>query len=244
MRGIDMGNKQTTAAVLRQAALFAALSERELALIASDLVQRRYGPGQTIFNQGDPGQMLYLLATGQVRIFVNGLEGSETSVILCGRPGDIFGELAVIDGLPRSATAIALSDTTVLILSRAAFRRHMRRIPQLSLSFLKLLSTRVRYNTKQVDSLTSLDVAGRLACKLLELGKDYGVVAAAGVRLDMPLTQTDLASLVGATRESVNKMLRVFRKQGLISQEQGQIVLLETDGLRALGAVGYPAGEG
>lgn len=222
---------------LKQTSLFAGINEVKLGRIAQDIVPRRFRQGEIIFHEGDPGQILYLIETGQVRIFVNGLDGSETSVILCGRPGEIFGELAVIDGLPRSATAMALCETVLHTLSRDDFRRHMRTCPQLALNFMRELSVRVRYNTRQMNSLTSLDVPGRLARKLMELAQDYGRVEAKGVRLYLPLTQSDLASLIGATRESINKSLRDFREQEWILVKQGAITILDPEALRTQAAV-------
>ena len=217
----------------RQTPLFDKLSESELAQIMQDVVERQFQPGEIIFREGDPGQVLYLAKSGQVRIFVNGMDGSETSVILIGSPGQMFGELAVIDGMPRSATAVAMDDAVLYTLSREAFRSHMRHIPQFSLNFLRELSIRLRYNTLQVDSLASLGVPRRLARKLLELAQQYGQVRHDGVIIHMTLTQTDLASLIGATRESTHKSLRDFRRQRWIEISQGHITILDPEALRA-----------
>lgn len=218
---------------LEEISLFQALSAQQLTSISKDVRPRRYGRGDIIFREGDPGQVLYLVQSGQVRIYVNGLDGSETSVILFGRPGDIFGELAVIDGLPRSATAIALDETLLYTISRENFRQHMQRFPQLALNFMKELTHRVRYNTRQMDSLATLPVSQRLARKLLELAQDYGRIEADNVIIDMTLTQTNLASLIGATRESTNKILRDFRERCFIWFENGRIIILDADALRA-----------
>jgi CRP/FNR family cyclic AMP-dependent transcriptional regulator len=218
---------------IKQMPFFAGLTDDELGAMTRDLLRRQFRDGEAIFQQGDPGQMLYLVESGQVRIYVQDEEGQEISVTLCG-PGDLFGELAVIDGLPRSASAVAMNSTVVYILSRDRFREHMRRSPQLALNFMKMLSVRVRYSTQQVSSLTLLDTPGRLARKLLELAKDHGQVEPTGVRINLTLTQSDLASLIGATRESVNKALGGFRRQGLILTQPGHIVIVEPDALREL----------
>ncbi|MBK6326174.1 MAG: Crp/Fnr family transcriptional regulator [Chloroflexi bacterium] len=212
--------------------LFRNLTQAELAHITQDMIERHYLPGEIIFHEGDAGQLFYLVKSGQVRIFVNGLDGSETSVILMGSPGQMFGELAVIDGLPRSATAVAMHHTTLYTLTREAFSAHIRAIPQFSLNFLQELSTRLRYNTRQMDSLASLGVPQRLARKLLELAQNYGQARADGVTIHITLTQTDLASLIGATRESTNKSLRDFRQQQWIRVSQGVITLLDPEALR------------
>ncbi|MEJ2746997.1 MAG: Crp/Fnr family transcriptional regulator [Anaerolineae bacterium] len=218
---------------LEQTALFADISPAELQTIARHIVPRTFRQGEIIFHEGDPGRFLYLIKSGQVRIFINGLDGSETSVILFGKPGDIFGELAVIDGLTRSASAVALGETVLYTMSRDNFRQQMRQYPQLALNFMKVLSQRVRYNTKQMDSLATMGVPQRLARKLLELAQDYGRVQPRGVRIDMSLTQTNLASLIGATRESTNKSLREFRKRGWVELANGRITILDPDALRA-----------
>lgn len=216
-----------------QMPLFNRLTHSELGEICQDILERRFEPGEIIFHEGDPGEVVYLLKAGQVRIFVSGLDGSETSVMLIGQPGQVFGELAVIDGLPRSATAVSLNAVSLYTLSREAFTRHAQRIPQFSLNFLQELSHRLRYNTQQVDSLASLGVPQRLARKLLELAQAYGQIRPDGIFINLTLTQTDLASLIGATRESTNKSLRDFRRHQWIQLRQGHITILNQQALQA-----------
>jgi len=218
---------------LQQTQLFAGVSEMQLQKIVPDIVRRHFRQGEVIFREGDPGQVLYLIQSGQVRIYVNGLDGSETSVILFGRPGEIFGELAVVDGLPRSATAVALEETLLLTIERERFRRHLCQAPPLALNFMQELSLKLRYNTRQMDSLANLPVPQRLARKLMELAQSYGRAEAEGVRIDLTLTQTDLASLIGAARESINKSLRDFRRRRWIQIQDGYIVILDPEALRA-----------
>jgi CRP/FNR family transcriptional regulator, cyclic AMP receptor protein len=230
---LNQSDQQPAAIVafLQEAPLFAGLSGADLVEVARDFTARHFGAGATIFHEGDPGRLLYLIETGQVRIYVQSEEGQETSVIVNG-PGDLFGELAVIDGLPRSASAVAVNETLVYTMSRDCFREWMRRLPQLAYNFMRLLSVRVRYNTRQVGSLAQLSVPARLARKLLELAQAYGRAGSNGVCIDAPLTQSELASLTGATRESVNKALAVWRRQGLIHLEKGRITIVDADLLR------------
>jgi len=218
---------------LKPIALFAELTDGELMALSRDLAQRAFRQGEIIFEQGDPGQVLYLVETGQVRIFVQDADGQETGVNICG-PGDVFGELAVIDENPRSASAMAMQDTVLYVLTRDLFREHLRRSPQLALNFMRTLSVRVRYSTQQMNSLAMRDVPTRLARKLLELAQQYGVVEPKGVRIRLALTQSDLASAVGATRESTNKALGAFRRQGLVLVEQGNLTILDPEALRDL----------
>ncbi len=226
------GKQMDTIAQLKQVVLFNGIEDARLKIIAQDIVKRPFQRNEFIFHEGDPGQELYLIQSGSIRVFVNGLDGSETSIILFGRPGDIFGELAVIDGLPRSATAVAMVDTVLLIMSRTQFRYHMRQCPQLGLNFMQELSRKVRYNTRQVDTLSSLPIPQRLARKIIELSQNYGRVQGEGVLIDMLLTQANLASLIGATRESTNRSLRKFQKNVWILYKKGYITVLDPDALR------------
>ena len=217
---------------LRHIELFEGLTPTQLERIATDFMTRHYKMGEIIFRQGDDGATLYLIQSGQIRIFVNTLDGGETSMIFCGKPGQLFGELAVLDGEPRSASALAISKTTLLGIHRDQLHNHMLQLPQLGINFAKLLSKRVRYNTAQVDSLTSLDVSSRLARKLLELARDYGVTNVNGISIETKLNQTELASLVGATRERVNKALRGFKDAGILATQTGCIYILDMPALK------------
>jgi CRP-like cAMP-binding protein len=219
---------------LKQIPLFTDVSDAVLGALTDDFIRRQFRQDETIFQEGDPGHVLYLIKSGQVRIYVQGEDGQEMSVVLAG-PGDIFGELAVIDGLPRSASAVAMEDTIVYTLNRDLFREYMKRTPQFALNFMRTLSVRVRNSTHQVESLTLYEVPARLARKLLELAQQYGVVESGGVRINLTITQSDLASLSGTTRESINKALGSFKRQGLIVMGmQGQIVIVDPDALREI----------
>lgn len=216
---------------LQSIPLFDQLSTAALRELEQSIIKRKVAQSEILFREGDPGEVLYIVKAGQVRIYVSGSH-TETSVILFGRPGDIFGELAIVDGLPRSASATALEDTIVYTLERTTFRTLMRRYPQLALNFMQLLSVRVRYNTRKVNSLASMSISSRLARMLLTLAQDYGKVHEDGVLINSSLNQTELASLIGATRESTNKTLSLFRKDGLIRKETGYIIILDPEALR------------
>jgi CRP/FNR family cyclic AMP-dependent transcriptional regulator len=125
-----------------------------------------------------------------------------------------------------------MEDTVVLTLPRSAYLDHLRRCPQLALNVMRTLSTRLRSTTDQAGSLAFLDVYRRVARKLLELAEGHGVTEAEGVRIAVPLTQQELATMVGATRESTNKALAAFRRQGLIRLRRGQIIVVNPQALR------------
>jgi CRP/FNR family cyclic AMP-dependent transcriptional regulator len=218
---------------LKHIPLFSGLADAELQALSADFMPRHFSPGDMIFLQDDPGQALYLIEAGRVRIYVQDEHGQETSMIFYG-VGDLFGELSVIDGLPRSASARAVEDTVVLVLNREQLRSHLRASPQLAYNFMQALSVRVRYSTLQMGNLTLYAVPNRLARKLVELAQGYGRVEPGGVRIDMTLTQSDLASLIGATRESINKAIGHLRREGIIRLDQNQITILDPEALREL----------
>lgn len=218
----------------KQVPLFADLTDENLTWLVQDFSRREFRQGDSIFHQGDPGEVMYLVESGQVRVFFLGDEGQEVTVIICGA-GDIFGEMALIDDLPRSASAAALEDTVAYALSRDNFRKHMRHTAQLALNFMKALSLRVRYTSQLVGNLALLDVPSRLARKLLDLAHMHGESQPErGIRINVALTQSELANMIGTTRESINKALGHFKRQSLIRIEHGYITILKPEALEEI----------
>ncbi|MGD2176261.1 MAG: Crp/Fnr family transcriptional regulator [Anaerolineae bacterium] len=217
--------------MLKNVSLLACVSERELSSLAKCLARRTFARGVIIFHEGSPGRTLHIIESGKVRIFVLSESGREITVNIYG-PGDVFGELALLDGLPRSAGATAMERTTVLTLHRDDFQWHLKEYPQMTRSIIEVLSARLRYTTVYAESLAFLDVYGRVAEKLLELADRYGIERAEAIEIDLQLTQAELASWVAATREHVNKVLGTFRDQGLIKIDGQTITLLDRERLR------------
>jgi CRP/FNR family cyclic AMP-dependent transcriptional regulator len=217
--------------MLSKVPIFASLSDQELELLDDRLRRRAFAKGMIIFHKDSPGQTLYVIESGAVRIFILSESGQEISVRIHGC-GDIFGELSMLDGLPRSAGAVAIEQTAVLMLHRDDFLPLLEGLPRMALGIITTLSGRVRYATKYAESLAFLDVFGRVADRLLELADCYGVNREEGTEIDLRLTQTELASLVGTTRESANKVLGTFRDQGLIRLSGQRITVLDRRGLR------------
>lgn len=217
--------------LLRNVSLFSRLSEEELEVLSDSLRRRTFGKGMIIFQKDSPGQSLYIVETGKVRIFILSEAGQEISVRVYGC-GEVFGELSMLDGLPRSAGAIAMDKTQVLTLHRDDFLALLERYPRMAPGIIATLSSRVRYTTEYAESLAFLDVNGRVAKRLLELADLYGVNRERGTEIDLGLTQRELASLVGSTRESVNKVVGTFRDLGLIEVEGQRITVLDPRGLK------------
>ena len=215
--------------LLRKVPLFAGLSDQDLAALAGSLGKRTFAKNMIIFHQGSLGQTLYIIESGKVRIFLLSESGQETTLNIYGA-GDVFGEFSLLDGLPRSAGAVAMEKTVTLTLSREDFLRHLEACPQMALSIMQLLTLRLRFTTAQAESLAFLDVYGRVAMRLLDLAGRYGTEKGS-IELDLHLTQAELATWVAATRESVNKVLGAFRDQGLIAVEGQTITILDPEGL-------------
>ncbi len=211
--------------------LFAGLDEADLDSLRRVVRPRRFRRGEVVFHLGDPGDALFVVSSGAIKITLPS-EGGEEAILATLRPGDFFGELALLDGAPRSATAVALEPTETLVLPRERFRELVATQPAIRDALLAALARELRRLTVHVEELHFLDIAGRLAARLARLAAEQGRRSEDGtIRLDAPLTQSDLASMVGCTRQSVNKLLGLFVGDGLIALEREAIVVLDLDGL-------------
>ena len=216
--------------VVQRVGLFATLPAEDLAALAGLLRRRHYPRNAVIFLAGDPASQLYLIEAGRVKIGLTSSEGQEVVLTLLG-PGDFFGDLALLDGEPRSADATALEDCQLLLLGRDDFLRFLEARPRVAIALLAVLSRRLRRNARQVQDAAFLDVPARLASALLQLTEPT-----AGVQEGSPppvqVTQAELASRINATRESVNKWLGSFEREGLIRRQRGAITVLHPEALR------------
>jgi CRP/FNR family cyclic AMP-dependent transcriptional regulator len=170
------------------------------------------------------------VAVGAVKILLPSTEGEE-AIIATLRPGDFFGELALLDGAPRSATATAVESSETLVLPRAVFVDSLDSVPGLRDALLSALAYELRRLTGHVEELHFLDLAGRLAMRLSRLAREGQPDARGQTRLDWPYTQSDLAAMIGGTRQSVNRLLRDLEEEGLISIESDQLVIRDLDEL-------------
>lgn len=218
---------------LRAVPLFSGLEDDVLAALAASMVSRTFAKGRILFYQDTPGNSLYLVESGLVRIFVLSASGQEFTLNLHG-PGECFGELALLDCEPRSASAIAVETTVTQTLARADFLSVLDGQPALARYLVVLLAQRLRQLTAHSESIAFLDVPGRLATCLLDLTQRHGIAHPQGVEINLKLTQGDLASCVVASRESVNRAMGVLRDQGLITVDGQTIMVLDPDRLRAL----------
>jgi CRP/FNR family cyclic AMP-dependent transcriptional regulator len=219
---------------LRSCVLFAKADADALRTVAQGMRRRRYRRNEVIFHQGDPGETLHIVATGAVKIALPSPEGEE-AIIATLRRGDFFGELALLDGAPHSATATALEPTETLTLPRERLRGLMRDDEQLRDALLGGLAAEIRRLTAHVEELHFLDLAGRLAMRLTRLAREADPTATGAVRLDWPYTQSDLAAMIGGTRQSVNKLLAELVDDGLVGLDRDVLVIPDVDKLARRG---------
>src|SRR5438270_4825246 len=219
-----MMERESEAVYLKQVSIFRGLDDQEVHDLISVAKKRTFRSGEVIFHRDDPGQILYMIKEGKVKICLISPDGQEMTLVVFGK-GEYFGDLALLDGLPRSADAVALEKVECYTLQRSDFQKAIMKNPKIAIQVLEVLSKRIRSTDAMVEDLIFLDVYGRVAKKLLELSDAHGVKAENGTRIDVRLTQQELASMVGASRESVNKVMGYFMDKGYISTDKHKITL-------------------
>jgi CRP/FNR family cyclic AMP-dependent transcriptional regulator len=217
--------------ILEKISLFQDFTPEEIQFIASRCRRRAYQPGDTVFFAGDPGHQVFFIGSGKIKIHLTRDDGEETVYTIVSA-GDFFGEMALIDGQPRSADATCTEKSELAFLMRDEFFECIERFPPLSRKVLQVQSQRLRDTDRQLEMMTSLDVYGRVAAQLLELARLHGSETGKGTSIDLLLTQQDLAAMIGASRESVNKVLNSFKSRGFLQMTRGHITLLNLEELR------------
>ena len=227
-----------TAAMKRDALLsspfFRSMRPEELDAIVAFATERRYARGETVISKGDPGSSMMAILAGRIRIGNVSQDGKEVTLNVIG-PGEIFGEIALLDGKPRSADGVALEATTVMVVERRDFMPFLLRHEGLVERLLVVLCDRLRRTSIALEEIALFDLQARLARLLMKLSQDYGrPLPGGGVRIDLKLSQRDLATLVASSRETVNKQLRGWREQGVVEQSAGYLVVKDSAALTRL----------
>lgn len=229
-----MVNLSNSAAdTLKIVPFFSNLNQKEAIDLADRLVERRFNSGQVIFHMGDPAGLLYIITNGKVKIAYASSDGQEAVLAILGA-GDFFGELALLDDSPRSASAESLELTQTLTLHRDEFLGFIDSNPAFARQVLNVLARRIRHLNNQISDIFFLDLPARLARTLLHLADQHGNQTAEGVMIEIALTQTDLAEMTGATRVSINKALGRFRRSGWVKVEGRTVTVLDADALENL----------
>jgi CRP/FNR family cyclic AMP-dependent transcriptional regulator len=225
-----MPDEELAVSSLRRCALFSHVEPMGLQVLAGAMVRRRFRRNEVIFHQGDAGDALHVVATGAVKIVLPSSEGDE-AIIATLLPGDFFGELALLDGAPHSATATAVEPVETLSLAREPFQRLLDEDRGLRSALLSGMAAELRRLTGHVEELHFLDLAGRLAMRLVRLARDRDPRANGEVQLDWPYTQSDLAAMIGGTRQSVNKLLSQLVEDGLLLIEHDTLTINDLNAL-------------
>ncbi len=220
-------------AALLASPLFQAMRPVELDEILKFSTERQCPRGAIIVQQGDEGSSMMAVLRGRVRVSVVSSEGKEITLNMIGA-GEVFGEIALLDGKPRSADVTAAEDTLLLVVERRHFLPFLRKNEDLFLRLLVVLCERLRRTSLALEELALFELPARLARLLLKLADDYGRPTEGGVRIDLKLSQRDLANQVASSRETVNKQLRIWREDGVVGTDSGYIVVRRIDELKKL----------
>lgn len=213
--------------------LFSRFGPAEIERLISFSHARSYLPGEQIFEKGSPGHGLMAVLSGRVRISSPSPEGREVVLNII-HPGEIFGEIGLLDGKERTADATAMDACELLVLERRDFVPFLEKHPDICLHLIAVLCARLRRTTEQVEDVLFLDLQARLAKTLLHLADAHGQPAPGGIALGARLSQRDLANMIGASRESVNRQLSLWEEEGLVARNRGALTILDSAGMQAL----------
>ena len=219
---------------LLSSAFFRTMRPQEIDEIIAFATERRFPRGTTLMSKGEPGSSMMAVLAGRIRIGNVSHDGKEVTLNVIG-PGEIVGEIALLDGKPRSADATATEDTTVMVVERRDFLPFMLRHESLVERVLGVLCDRLRRTSTALEEIALFEVPARLARLLVKLAADYGRPApGGGIRIALKLSQRDLSNLVASSRESVNKQLKIWRDAGTINLVEGHLIILHQKDLETL----------
>jgi CRP/FNR family transcriptional regulator, cyclic AMP receptor protein len=218
---------------LAKTQLFQALQPADLDAILARALVKRVLRGEMIRRRGDPGTGMVIIVSGRVRISLVSEDGREVTLTVLG-PGEVLGEMTLLDGGECSADATAQEDCVLLALERTQFLRLLRSNSDLCLHLMAVLCQRLRRSNAALEDMALLDLSTRLGRLLLRLCNDYGAESPKGTRIEVRLSQKDLSSLAGASREKVNKQLRQWEREGIIGKDNGRLLVMKPHALAPL----------
>jgi CRP/FNR family transcriptional regulator, cyclic AMP receptor protein len=216
--------------VLHQSPLFASLDQEGAQALMESLTEQIVAKGEILFHEGEFGDHLFLILEGKVKLGHASTDGRESLMAVLG-PGEMFGELSLFDPGLRAATATALTQARVLSLGNTQLMPWLAGRPEVAAALLQALARRLRRTNEAMADLVFSDVPGRVAKALMELGEKFGTLIPGGLLVTHDMTQEELAQLVGASRETVNKALADFAQRGWISLESRQVLILDVERL-------------
>ncbi|WP_454787946.1 cAMP-activated global transcriptional regulator CRP [Mycolicibacterium lutetiense] len=211
--------------VLARAGIFQGVSPDAVAALVRQLEPVTFRRTEVVFSEGEPGDTLYIITAGKVKIGRKSVDGRDSLITLMG-PSDMFGELAIFDPGPRTSTVTALTEVKAVVMSRSVLRSWIADRPEIAEQLLRVLARRLRRTNDNLSDLIFTDVPGRVAKQLLYLAQRFGSRDGSALRVDHELTQEEIAQLVGSSRETVNKALSDFAQRGWI-RVQGRSILID-----------------
>ncbi len=211
---------------LKKIPLFAYLTGDQLEKIEKVIIERRYRKGRIIFMEGEPGEAVFFVKAGRVKISKQTSDGRE-HILHFINPGDVFAEVVMFGDGTYPATAEVVEDSTIGLIRNVDMERIIQENPGIALGFLKIMARRLRISQQQLIELALLDTTRRAASMLLFLASEQGTKTDQGIEIDISLTNQDLANLIGTSRETVNRILSDFRRQKAISVNRGRVTILD-----------------
>ena len=209
--------------------LFDGLTPAQLSWVAQNAHRRNFEAGRNVLTIEQPGEAVYIILYGSVKIHVE--QGERDVILAILGEGDLLGEMSLIDSIGRSASAVTLENTLMLWMDRTTFTYMLDNFPPVARNLVKIMTMRVRLSDQLIQALATLDVNGRVARQLLAFAEKYGREKDGVTELRITLTQGDIADLVGASRKRVNQAMVLFKEQGLIDDAEGRLAIKDGDGL-------------
>lgn len=223
---MNTASNKNLAVFFREVPLFSNLDDSEIQQLAYICNEKSFEKGQTIFYEEDMGTSFYLILSGQVKIVMLSSDGREHILGLL-REKDFFGEMAILDGEPRSATAVALSDVKTVTITREDFHRLLRNNPDMSIKIMAVLCKRLRQADRHVESLVFLTAPGRVARTIMQLAEDQGYKDGDKLSILHKMTRQEFANIAGTSRETLTRVLMDFQDEGILDVSKNQIIILD-----------------
>jgi len=217
-------SKREIARLLSSSFLFSGLNEAEFERIAAFARIKKVSRGRVVFSKGDPGNSMFAVISGRLKV-QNISEDGKSLIMGFLEPGAVFGEIAVLDSKPRTASVVSIEDSELLVIERAPFLRFLEAYPRVSIKLMEAICERLRAADQSLENMVFMSIPNRLIHMLRALSDQYGVVTAGGIEIRMKISQGELANLIGASRESVNKQLRIWEDAGLLKMAEGWMQL-------------------
>ena len=219
--------------LLQKVALFSGLAPERLEALTEVTTTKRLAAREELFHKGDAAAQVYVVASGRLKVVTTSSEGDEVLFAILDE-GEVVGELPMLTGGRRTASVVALEPCELLALARRDFLRFLREQPEAAVELMVVLAERLVRISEFAEDALFLALPARLAKKLLHLAERYGVDGGEGTRIDLRLSQGELADLVGTTRESVNKQIRAWTEDGVLRMERGEVTILDAERLERL----------